>query len=117
MDQKPSFWSKIKFGQIALALLVGYVAPLVLGNTVFKGQVEEQVKVTQLKLAGEYCVEKATNDPMRETRLAELQEATSQTRNQVVTDFGWALTPGLPATNTAIARKCVTDSLKLAVPA
>lgn len=78
-----------------------------------KSAADVQTRTAVVAALTPICVAAANADPLRDQRLAELQEASSYQRTTIVTDFGWATFPGTDKANSTVAKACVTEALKL----
>ena len=53
------------------------------------------------------CIEQSNKDPMVVATLAELKEASSYKRSDMLMEAGWATMPGSSDPNSAVARACM----------
>lgn len=53
------------------------------------------------------CLERSQADPQRPARMAEIEEAPSYQRRNLVMDAGWATMPGSEGADRAVAEACL----------
>ena len=69
---------------------------------------KQEVTLAMLPL----CVEMASNDPARATKIATIEEASGFSRRKAVMDTGWATLPGTEEPNRDLAAACL-DALEI----
>lgn len=97
----------------ALICAVGFGFNIVTFSGPAKSAADAQSRAAVVAALTPICVAAANADPMRDQRLAELNEASTYKRPSIVTDYGWATFPGTDKSNDSVAKACVTEALKL----
>lgn len=93
VEQKTSFLSNLRFGQMAVALAAGLLVPLMAGMTMWSGAADDnEMKAFSTGAKTAYaCLEEATEDALFKERAAELLlEKASRKRADLVTGYGWS---------------------------